>query len=331
MNTSDRRYHVETREVTFKSKSDTWICPDCITMRDVSLRFRVAKINGRKELIKLILRLRLRNPAHGAMNFCMDNKPVEISLETLEDKFMNVTKYCDTIWSKKYDIAAMKEDRTFQIKLSWRFNAFNIRQERPTFFEDHCCGLYELEQEFGDMLLVPVEAKCPTKKRKLDQYSSDVRGGIKTSSLRLMSASDVFKNMLTHSMKERKDKVIQIQAESVQEIDQMVYYLTTGMLQKNSNHLDLLKMSHLYGLTTLGYACMDHLVKDISVESFVGTKSAFDRYSKDDDISKGYYEMLIWKLKEDTAMFQKLNEQKLLPIDWVLWGKVVHGKKNSFF
>ena len=149
------------------------------------------------------------------------------------------------------------------------------------------------------------------------------QNGVKTSSLLLMSSSNVFKAMLTSQMKEANDKVIKIACKSIKVIDDLVYFITTGYLRDNINIIQLLKLSHLYELKALNYACLDRLIIRLNGRNLANTINAFERYKFDDKITLKIYTKLVKKFKANQMKYLSTVNIETIPMSWLAWTEYV--------
>merc|ERR1712014_562499 len=68
----------------------------------------------------------------------------------------------------------------------------------------------------------------------------DEDGNIIVSSIILRSASSVFDRMLTANMMEKKEKTIVVHAESVQDVEDLYYFMCTNTLRPKADPLSLI-------------------------------------------------------------------------------------------
>ena len=107
---------------------------------------------------------------------------------------------------------------------------------------------------------------------------------MRASSLILQSGSKVFESMLTTEMIEKSSQKIRVYADSVQDVDDMVYFLATDILRKSANALSVIRLAHFYEIDRLIMACLNRMLDSLTVDSFVEVVNTFDRYS----IEHGY-------------------------------------------
>lgn len=137
----------------------------------------------------------------------------------------------------------------------------------------------------------------PKKKRKTDNAFSDnpcsgaagddvplITQTMRVSSLILQSGSKVFDQMLTTEMVEKSSKTITVFANSVQDVDDMVYFLATDILRKTADALSVIRLAHFYEIDRLTMACLNRMIDTLSIDTFVRVVNTFDRYS----IEHGY-------------------------------------------
>lgn len=280
----------------------------CIKIRDALFTFKMNE--STKYLSAWIQRVSVDE---GRITCMIDGKSA--SMPVKPEYFLSKTTGAH--WRKKYHI----HPSTIAIRLEWHFDTFESKT--PTFMETNLLALYQFEKESGDVALCPVSSlESDKKEAEAEARCDSSKAMVRTSRLRLMCASAVFKKILSNPMKEQKDGIIQIATCSLRIIDDMVYYLTTGILRHDADFLSLLKLSHMYELTTLNYACMDRLIPEVKAETFGTTKTAFDRYSFDGGPSLDRYTKLLQKLVNNKKMLAKVKEQGVLSKDWLAWSKV---------
>mmetsp|Transcript_51886 Transcript_51886/g.85909 ORF Transcript_51886/g.85909 Transcript_51886/m.85909 type:complete len:370 (-) Transcript_51886:31-1140(-) len=137
----------------------------------------------------------------------------------------------------------------------------------------------------------------PLKKRKLNENQSSHEAHdhhdqkdneIKASAILLKSSSPVFESILSNDSMEKKEKQINVISDSVQNVDDMVYFMCTNKLRDKSNALQLIKLAHFYQMERFKLACIDRMIETLSVDNFVDTVNIFDRFT----IKKGFTELI---------------------------------------
>eukprot|EP01084_Bolivina_argentea_P276479 471757_1 len=201
----------------------------------------------------------------------------------------------------------VKKDPFIPITLKLYHNPLFIATSKKS-FQTQLHSMYKLSQLNGDITLSIVVNNSddndgltiytpPNKKRKLmdNKYdintNNDVSTGMdenvqtmKVSSIILQSGSKVFHQMLANNMMEKKEKKITVFAESMQDVDDMIYFMVTNILRKNANALSLIRLAHYYEIERLVMACLNRMIETLSVSTFCTVVSTFDRYS----IEHGY-------------------------------------------
>eukprot|EP01083_Nonionella_stella_P170321 579379_1 len=126
---------------------------------------------------------------------------------------------------------------------------------------------------------------------------------IKVSSVILRSASKVFNRMLSTNMIERQQQRIEVQAKTLEDVKDMVYYMSTNKLKKTSNALNVIQLAHYYGMDRLFWACASRLLHNLSVQNFVQTIKTFDAF----EITNGY-DSLVGFAKTNAKEIEKADD-----------------------
>ncbi len=63
-----------------------------------------------------------------------------------------------------------------------------------------------------------------------------------------------------------------------QDVDDMYYYICTDKLRNKVNAIRLIKLAHLYDLSSLFSACANRIFTELSVDNFIESANAFNRY-----------------------------------------------------
>jgi len=108
--------------------------------------------------------------------------------------------------------------------------------------------------------------------------------GLRVSSLILQSGSKVFEQMFSTEMMEKSSGTITVYANSVQDVDDMIYFMATDILRKCADAHGVLKLAHFYQIDRLIMACLNRMIECLTVDTFVSVVTTFDRYS----IEHGY-------------------------------------------
>lgn len=193
--------------------------------------------------------------------------------------------------------------------------------------EEKLKAVYKMGKHSGDVLLIPARREDRDNERQEEKEEelstignedeADEMRGIRMSSLMLRSSSEVFSRMLSNPMKEQKEKIIEIDTESLQVVDDLVYFLTTGSLRTQRNVLKLLELSHLYRIAPLNYACLQTLADSVKSCTLISTMKAFDRLSYDDEVAMRIYQKLVDKVVADrTRLMQGISDQTTIPKCW---------------
>lgn len=151
---------------------------------------------------------------------------------------------------------------------------------------------YENSKKNGDVTLIIQEEQIDVETEpKRKEHTNNVNIGdndteMKVSSLALMSASHVFAGMFNHEFKENNDKKITIQAINKKDVDDMYFYIVTNQLRDNVNPITLIKLAHLYDLTSLFRACANKIITELSIDNYISSANTFNRYSIESQYDK---------------------------------------------
>eukprot|EP01083_Nonionella_stella_P033597 91941_1 len=196
------------------------------------------------------------------------------------------------------DITTLKQNPRLIITLTlYHDPSFILTTEDR--FENQLLEMYKLSRDNGDITL-SITTKDnhqhsddtlyvpPSKKQKIehDTKTNDTSNThtMKCSSIILQSGSRVFNRMLKNHMLENKEKKITIFAQSVQDVDDMIYFMATNTLRQTANVMNIIDLAHFYGMERLEMACLNRMLKQLSVATFVDVVTIFDRFG----IKHGY-------------------------------------------
>eukprot|EP01084_Bolivina_argentea_P024465 45575_1 len=103
-------------------------------------------------------------------------------------------------------------------------------------------------------------------------------------------------------MREKQEKRIAIHANSVQDVDDLLYFMCTNQLRYNCDPLHLVQLAHYYEMDRLFSECIRKLRETVSINNFVEIVKIFDKY----EVTNGY-ESLIEFGKNNLTKLQKMN------------------------
>lgn len=130
-------------------------------------------------------------------------------------------------------------------------------------------SLYENSMKYGDITLRIVSegmseedfSEPPRKRRRRTEGKTDWNSTLnplkhsdqninqlKVSGIILRSASSVFAAMLDSKMKEREENMIEIHAERVKDVSDLLYYIHCSDLREDVNALSVIRLAHFYQL-----------------------------------------------------------------------------------
>jgi len=118
-----------------------------------------------------------------------------------------------------------------------------------------------------------------------DSSSSDE---VSACSIVLKASSPVFKRMLESNMQEsQKKKKITICADSVDAVHDMLYFMWTNEfpVHERNNMLSLIKLAHYYECERLKIACINQIIRELSVDNFVDVVNTLNQYSIEEGTS----------------------------------------------
>lgn len=230
-----------------------------------------------------------------------DDKPVLMELTSFDDVLENVIDeeihYAIRHPDDDRDDFLQRIDRLFVMVA---ISAPNTRIQRKSaeMFRKQQISVYENSKKYGDITLriicdekdIPTEP--PRKRRRLEkeQDGEKENGAVsmQVSGIILRSASTVFESMLENEMKEKKEKIIEIHADNVGDVDDLIYYVCCRSLRQGARVLSLIKLAHLYQLNALFDACVMRILKELNGDNFVESANLFNRY----EIKDGYDEIV---------------------------------------
>lgn len=163
---------------------------------------------------------------------------------------------------------------------------------------------YRIGLESGDISLVvhivdEEEKRPPQKRRKLNDGTSDEsvsglsqdsnsnkssRPVVKVSSAILRAASPVFDQMLTTDMKEKESNEIIINAQSVKDVDNLVYFMCTNKLRDDADPRHLFPFGHMYQMDRLMEYSAKKIVETVTVASYVQTVHLLEKYGLESEL-----------------------------------------------
>ena len=136
-----------------------------------------------------------------------------------------------------------------------------------------------------------------------DESEKDMHNDeLKMSSIILKASSPVFDGMLSskNNMLEQQQKRIIVHAKSAKDVEDMLYFMSTDELRDDCNALNVIQLAQFYQMDRLLWKCINKLLKEVTVKSFVDTISIFDKH----EISEGY-QALVDFAKKNIAALQK--------------------------
>ena len=175
----------------------------------------------------------------------------------------------------------------------------------------------KFNEEKGNQSEIDDDVTFKSEESDENDNNQENKNGVRTSSVLLMSSSLIFKNILKE--KEKENKIIEIECESIQIIDDLIYFITTGYLRENVDTLQLLKLSYFYQLKALNYACLDRLIIILNGGNLVDTINSFDTYSFNDKITRKLYGKLVEKFQKRREKIMQIVDVESIPIHWIAW------------
>jgi len=138
--------------------------------------------------------------------------------------------------------------------------------------------MYAIATKAGDTTLVinlvPDETVKDTDTKGLDTEPYMIR----TSSCVLRASSKVFDQMLTIDMKEKAEKRIEIQANSIKDVEDMLYFFCTDRLRTYADAVAIIRLAHCYDARRLFRRCIQRIIKTVTFHNFTAAVDVFKRY-----------------------------------------------------
>eukprot|EP01083_Nonionella_stella_P215729 776170_1 len=247
------------------------------------------------------------------------NPNIQIHVKLTHDPLVianTTSQTLETQQQKMHDLSAMHGDVTLMIKLP----EFTDDLQSPPKQKRRLNDPYECEvcsKQFAS-----VKALKSHQSNKRDQAHKDYKNKkndndntldtecneIKISSVILRSASTMLNRMLSSDMMEKQEQKIEIKAKTLEDVKDMVYYMSTNKLKKTSNALNVIQLAHYYGMDRLFWECASRLLQHVSVQNFVQTIKTFDTF----EIANGYDTLVEFAKKnakelEETDDFNTLS------------------------
>jgi len=141
-----------------------------------------------------------------------------------------------------------------------------------------------------------------------DDDDVDLAPGIRIASCILRSSSKVFDRVLSANMKEQQEKTIVVHAKKIEDVKEMVYFMSTNKLGARANPLRIIHLAKLYEMDRLFWKCVERIIQNISVESFVEAFHVFNRY----DVGEGFESICAFG-KEHVDDLRKMDNFDTLP------------------
>merc|ERR1712154_659959 len=94
----------------------------------------------------------------------------------------------------------------------------------------------------------------------------DLKKEIKIASCILRSSSKVFDRVLASNMKEQQENTIVVRTQKIEDVKDMVYFMSTNMLRARANPLRVIHLARLYEMDRLFWKCVERIIQNISVE-----------------------------------------------------------------
>eukprot|EP01083_Nonionella_stella_P215730 776173_1 len=227
-------------------------------------------------------------------------------------------------WPSLGDIShsELKQNPNIKLRVKLIHDPLFISETPSRTLEEQQTRMHVLSTSEGDVTLVIKLSEGtdelrppPNQKRRLNDFllsdDDELDSGcseIKVSSIVLRSASKVFDRMLSNDMMEKQEQKIEIKAKTLEDVKDMVYYMSTNKLKKTSNALNVIQLAHYYGMDRLFWECASRLLQHVSVQNFVQTIKTFDTF----EIANGYDTLVEFAKKnakelEETDDFNTLS------------------------
>eukprot|EP01083_Nonionella_stella_P185180 674480_1 len=230
---------------------------------------------------------------------------VHVKIKCHHDPLLSASGTSDTFLEqteKMYELSEMHGDVTLIIKLP-RNNDLNSNnylyspsKKKRKLNIPYQCSVCNKESQSEHGLKIHQSNKKDEAHKRYKNNNDDVETGldcdgdheIKVSSLILRSASKVFDRMLDTDMREKEEKRIEIEAQSVDDIKALIYFMATNVLKDDCNPWNIIVLAHYYEMNRLVEQCVDGIIKKINVQNFAQTINVFDKFR----IGKGYPKLI---------------------------------------
>eukprot|EP01083_Nonionella_stella_P130856 397260_1 len=252
---------------------------------------------------------------------------VHVKIKCHHDPLLSASGTSDTFLEqteKMYELSEMHGDVTLIIKLP-RNNDLNSNnylyspsKKKRKLNDPYKCSVCNKEFQSEHGLKIHQsnkkdEAHKKHKNNNNDEMDDDTgldcdEHEIKISSVILRSASNVFDRMLATNMREKQEKRIEIQAESVDDIKALTYFMTTNVLKSDCNPWNIIALAHYYEMNRLLHQCVDRIIKNINIQNFAKTINVFDKFQIVNE-----YQQLIQFAKQNVEELKKAPDFEDIP------------------
>eukprot|EP01083_Nonionella_stella_P185177 674476_1 len=228
-----------------------------------------------------------------------------ISIKFVHDPLLHALHSSDTFevqLAKVHKLSELDGDVTLLIKLPQNNDSnsnnylYSPSKKKRKLNIPYQCSVCNKESQSEHGLKIHQSNKKDEAHKRYKNNNDDVETGldcdgdheIKVSSLILRSASKVFDRMLDTDMREKEEKRIEIEAQSVDDIKALIYFMATNVLKDDCNPWNIIVLAHYYEMNRLVEQCVDGIIKKINVQNFAQTINVFDKFR----IGKGYPKLI---------------------------------------
>jgi len=127
----------------------------------------------------------------------------------------------------------------------------------------------------------------------------------------IRSASDVLNQILTLNLRGKQENELQIEAKSVKDVEDLVFWIKRHRMPMNCNAVNLMSLAHCYGLTDLYWKCVERIIRGLNVQNFVETVQLLEKWE-----IQSHFGVVVAFGKRNIGRIQKEDNFKELPFSF---------------